>query len=529
MSIWVIETAGDFNRATLENVRVHPDSLAILAPISKDRNLALGHSVFDEFGRLVRLADGSIESEWISGTPKVLGRKFTVDLGMDRAISRVRILAGVSGQSQPEYFMRGYRLEASTQINPDFWRILAEERENVQLDVDTDSDSTWAVKNESGNYSPRLGRFVRLEIISQDRSNWVSLGELEVFGTGFVEEGTISGEFFTENPVNVGRIRWSQRTSESTRLALQFRSDLDPLEGRDSHNESDDHSNFLFQGTEPVTRFHYHGFLRTADPFSTPALQGLEVEYDPILVARDLSVEVIPDTVRKGDKARISCSATFHVESGDYGIDLIRFEELCLALEELRVNGEFLLHDETLDTGFRWACNPAEGSTVVELASDNRISEPATMELVGTALFLKNMTPIRLQVGSRQQAERDGYINWQNASETEVEAVGAPPELLGEVEADLGSFSPFRDENLSLRFVVGSLRGISEIVVQIFRLDGYRVRRLVQKGGAREYHFSWNGRDENGRIVGPGLYLYEISVVSGDNEVSRQGTFSVAY
>ena len=529
MSLWVVETADGFSRASLENVRVHPDSLAILAPVSKDRNLALGHSVTDEFGRVVRLTDGNIESEWISGTPKVLGRTFVADLGMDRAITRVRILAGVAGHSQPEYFMRGYRLEASTQINPDFWRILAEERENVQLDVDTDSDSTWAVKNESGDYSPRLGRFVRLEIISQDRSNWVSLGELEVFGTGFVEEGTISGELFTENPVNIGRIRWSGRTSESTRLSLQFRSDLDPLELRDSPIESDDHSNFLFQGAEPVTHFQYHGSLRTADPFSTPALQGLEVEYDPILVARDLSVEVIPDTVRKGDKARISCSATFSVESGDYGIDLIRFEELCLALEELRVNGEFLLHDETLDTGFRWVCNPAEESTVVELASDNRISEPATMELVGTALFLKNMTPIRMQVGSRQQAERDGYINWQNASETEVEAVGAPPELLGEVEADPGSFSPFRDENLSLRFVVGSLRGISEMVVQIFRLDGYRVRRLVQEGGAREYHFSWNGRDENGRIVGPGLYLYEISVVSGDNEVSRQGTFSVAY
>ena len=217
------------------------------------------------------------------------------------------------------------------------------------------------------------------------------------------------------------------------------------------------------------------------------------------------------------------------MEPGDYGIDFVRFGALCLEIKDLRVNGEFLQYDESLDSGFRWACNPVEETTLVELAIPDRVAESAELEVVGEALFLKNMIRIPLQVGSRMQADRDGYVNWQNVSVVEVEAIGLPLDLLEEVEVDPGLFSPFRDESMSFRFVVGSLRGTSEIVVDIFRLDGHRVRRLVQEGGARAYHFSWNGRDRNGRIVVPGLYLYEVRVVSGDSTVNRRGTFTVAY
>ena len=399
-STWVIETASDFSRATLNDVRIHPDSLVILAPLPKDRNLALGHPVMDEFGRVVPLTDGNIESEWISGTPKVLGRKFILDLGMDRAIWRVRILAGVGGQSQPEYFIRGYRLETSTQINPDYWRIFAEEPKNLKLDIDTESDSTWSEIDEFGNFLPRLGRFVRLELISQDRSNWVSLGELEVFGTGFIEEGTITGEFSSDVPVNVGRVRWSGNTPGSTRLELQFQSDMDPG-FPESQKGSGGFPDSLFQGIEPVTHFQYLGLLRTVDPFSTPALQRIEVEYDPLLVAREVSTEVIPDTVRKGEETTVSFSATIVVEPEDYGIDLVRFDQLCLEIKDLRVNGEYLQYGETLDSGFRWACNPVEESTVVELAFSDRIGESAELEVMGSALFLKNLNGY----GCRQEVE----------------------------------------------------------------------------------------------------------------------------
>jgi hypothetical protein len=85
-----------------------------LAMLPPDKNIALGEIARDDFGLRVPLADGEISlvaSEWISNTPNVFGRFFTVDLGRNRAITRVRVRPGQTALNQPEYFVRGYRIE----------------------------------------------------------------------------------------------------------------------------------------------------------------------------------------------------------------------------------------------------------------------------------------------------------------------------------------------------------------------------------------------------------------------------------
>ena len=87
---WNVEAAVDFSGATTQDVRVLDDSLVVLAPLPADRNLASDRRATDEFGRTVPLVDGTTETEWLSGTPNVVGRQFTVDLGLERLVSRVR-------------------------------------------------------------------------------------------------------------------------------------------------------------------------------------------------------------------------------------------------------------------------------------------------------------------------------------------------------------------------------------------------------------------------------------------------------
>ena len=527
---WTAERPADFRGATLADVHVHPDSLVLLAPLPSDRNLALGRRATDEFGREVPLADGSIESEWLSGTPKVIGRQFTVDLGLDRSISRVRVLLGVTSFVQPEYFMRGYRIQAATQTSPDFWRLMAEERSNLTLDVDTQADSTWRFEDDDGYPLPRLGRYVRLELISQDRSNWVSLGEVQVFGTGFAEEGEIIDEFLSVAPVNVGRVLWRAATPEGTQVQMAVRGADDEQAWAEWQDAGQAGADALFGGPEPVTRLQYRGTLRTADPYHTPSLQRVTVEYDPVLVAQGVTDVIVPDTVRKGERTTVSIGATVDVEVGDYGVDMLRLEGVCLEVEELLLNGVALPHDETLERGYRWSCAPAEERTLVELAFQDRIDVlSVAVEVVGEGLFLHDRVPIQVQIASVDQARRDGYVNWQNGPEVAVRALGLPPDLLSEIEVGPSPFSPFRDERLDFRFVVGNVRNASRMVVEIFSLDGRRVRRLVQEGRARAYHFEWDGRDRDGQLVGPGLYLYEIRVAAGDGGARQRGAIAVAY
>ena len=80
-------------------------------------------------------------------TPNVFGRYFTIDLGRNRAITRIRMRPGQTALNQPEY-MRGYRVEAAMANEVDIWRLLAEERNNFNLLIDTQLDSTWRVMNK---------------------------------------------------------------------------------------------------------------------------------------------------------------------------------------------------------------------------------------------------------------------------------------------------------------------------------------------------------------------------------------------
>ncbi len=180
----------------------------MLANLSTQKNIAAGMVAKDDLGLRVPLTDGDVSlgvSEWVSNTPNVFGRNFIVDLGVNRAITRVRVLPGQTAINQPEYFVRGYRLEAARANDSDLWRILAEAQTNISLTIDTLTDSTWSVRDLDQNDVSRQGRFVRFTITRQDRSNWVALGEIEVFAVGYEMEGLLTGQLSTSGPGWFGR------------------------------------------------------------------------------------------------------------------------------------------------------------------------------------------------------------------------------------------------------------------------------------------------------------------------------------
>ena len=204
----------------MEFVRVSRDMGLELEMLPPDKNIALGEVAKNDFGQRVPLTDGEISlvaSEWISNSPNVFGRYFTVDLGRNRAITRVRVRPGQTALNQPEYYVRGYRVEAALANEADIWRLLAEERNNLNLLIDTQADSTWRVLNDGMPIS-RTGQQVRFTITRQDRSNWVALGDIEVYAEGFEHRGNAMLQWNYDEPVNLGRVRWIAEETEGTRL-----------------------------------------------------------------------------------------------------------------------------------------------------------------------------------------------------------------------------------------------------------------------------------------------------------------------
>ena len=494
-----------------------------------DKNVALGEVARNDFGQRVPLTDGEISlvaSEWISNTPNVFGRYFTIDLGRNRAITRVIMRPGQTALNQPEYYVRGYRVEAAMADEVDIWRLLAEERNNFNLLIDTQLDSTWRVTSKDEPVS-RVGQHVRFTITRQDRSNWVALGDIEVFAEGFEHEGSAILKWSFEEPINVGRIRWQTQVFDQTvfRLFAKDRNDT-----RDWNTVYPMDQNGLFTGSEPTMSLEILGELTTADPFASPRWQQLEVDYDRTLVAASANGSVLPGRVDKGQSAEVTYSIELKVNDANYGVDRI-------LLDGAAVNVEYILIDGvTLENGndFSFYANDEDAQTEIRLKSGNRIDRDVIIRIVGQVLFLNEYYTITFRVGSSVQETSDGYLNWQNGREKSpgswtVKTEGQPGQLLSSVEVSQRPFSPYEKDALEFRFVVSNLNNPTDVVLSLYDLNGNRVRSVSQNGSARQYTIRWDGKSEGGLTVDPGLYLFEVEVRGSGDKGRRRGTCVVAY
>jgi hypothetical protein len=138
------------------------------------------------------LTDGDPSTEWrFNNKAEVLGEWIRVDLGGDR-------------------------LEVAAEDTPDDWVLVAQQIDNHLPTVDTTLDSTWLETDAQGQPLPVLGRSVRLKIMREDPPNWVSIGDIQVFGEGFRARGTFDSEVFGARCPIVSAVAQS---CDSSRLA----------------------------------------------------------------------------------------------------------------------------------------------------------------------------------------------------------------------------------------------------------------------------------------------------------------------
>ena len=79
-------------------------------------------------------------------------------------------------------------------------------------------------------------------------------------------------------------------------------------------------------------------------------------------------------------------------------------------------------------------------------------------------------------------------------------------------------------------FDVYLLTAATDISVTLFNLNGREIREIGMASTAGELVVTWDGTDESGDLVPPGIYLYRLFVDSDTDERKEQlGTIAVAY
>ena len=113
-----------------------------------------------------------------------------------------------------------------------------------------------------------------------------------------------------------------------------------------------------------------------------------------------------------------------------------------------------------------------------------------------------------------------------------VFATGTSIEALSEIALDSSVLTPNGDRINDELDIAFTLLGVEDTATEIgvYTLTGQRVRALVRgKLNKGFYAEQWDGRDDQGVLVPPGIYLLHIKVDADKEAVAQFRAVSVAY
>ena len=519
---WVQEGADSFSGGLFSGTEI--DSLGRVSLASfRGVNLALD-AVASSGPNTLRgsrsVTDGNTDTEWrFDNEVEVLGKWIRIDLGGDRGVGQVRLLPGKTVTQRPLFFVKGYRLEVAREATPDDWVLVAQQAENTRPTVDTSVDSTWIETSADGGLLPVLGRFVRLRLTREDPPNWVSIGEVEVFGEGFRSEGTFESEVFDAGqPVNFGKVWFAGQTPPGTILRVQFRTSADGEAWPEWHRVPAWDLAAVGDGValtepEPARFLQYRAVMETRDPLSTPRLMQVAVAFGEQLFARAVAGAIAPLRPVLGEETAFTY--TFDVEIGpeDLGFDRVHIG-LPGVVQQVRFDG-VVLSEGGYEVGW-----DDEGLRLV-LGAEHHVSRSGLLEVEFASVLLRPTLAVRAAVALGDS------VDWQNARPVEEDAwtlvgEGVVPRALPRAGVSVRP-NPFNAASgaAQIQIDLAKVQHPQALTVALYDLAG-RQRRVLwdgQPAAAGRKRLAWDGRDDSGRLVAPGHYLLRVEIDADRGDV----------
>ena len=275
--------------------------------------------------------------------------------------------------------------------------------------------------------------------------------------------------------------------------------------------------------------------LLSDDPDQAVELRSLHIDLEDPL-ANQLVGEIVPRQVQESGASQdftLYLHPTF--QGANRGFDQLLVElppGAELGLEEVSVGTE-----ADLKAGAGTAYSPAELLQVptapdslwlhLPLAVNQNAQELVALRFSGTFYLASNTFLASVGLGDRDQ------VVWQRVDAGDAtglaEGAGMTVQtpfdggLLGAVQEISNPFTPNGDginDAVEFAFPVFKIQGGKTLVMEVYELSGRLVQRLEQQveHAAGRQRLRWDGRDLQGKLTPPGLYLCKISMdVDADN------------
>ena len=494
--------------------------------------------------------------------------RITVDLGSIFQVNRIRLIAAGDSQYPDRLDVNSETVFIPTRRHALTGEPIAQVLENVSDTIDV-------------RFPPVEARSIGL-MLHRRTPKAVKVAELEIYGQGYVDQASYIGPFVDAGePAIWGNMRWGGRQDDGAEVRIRTRTGrtLDPNR----------YWRFTGRGAE-VTDLDADGQPLTATTYSLlkPGEEA-EITYDtdnwsfwtaPYDFADSSGAAILSSTPKPVIQVRVD-----FLSRGDYGgqLDFVEFTATQPPLAAT-VAGE--IHPVEVQLGstprFTYALVPTirgsqsgfdqvEISTpfgfagidtvrldravvddfelLVEQADSTRFAvqlpdrlgtadSGRLLEVVFRAPVLRYATRFQGWVrdsqrpGELPQRITAGDAAANLSSESLSVRTTLSDQLLGNLAAPT-IFTPNGDgsnDQAVFTFNLLQLTDTAPLNLVIYDLAGRPVTtRSESVAGSGRFRFEWDGRDDFGVTVPPGIYLYRIAVDAGKGEDAQAGTIGVAY
>ena len=490
--------------------------------------LRLTSNVLEE--RLHSMVDGDPSTAFEAKDVVATGILLVVDLGARFGVNHIRFFPRQAFKSD---FMKGYVLSINDgAFGADIIAASVEKLPDKTLVTVMAQDGSNSRDTIDVRFPLQYVRYIRLE--STQRFNW-EIDELEIFGSGFVPEADYLSEVFDmEQDALWGRLQWATEQvglPQRSRLIVRTRSGSGPSPDDEPDSWSPWSTPYRNSG-DPILSPAPRRYFQFSMAFESDGLEdGIAVDslafevFRPAL-AQAIVGEIWPQEVPVG----VDTSFVYTIEVTDAeGFDRLEIDTQApvRALRELRVDDQEIEFSEELGAkGLRVSFARQTGNRALQVVFDTAVLRYETV-FTGRLLDTTREGAIPQVIESGNAAPRFA------GDDLSVRVPLEGQRLVYQVSAMPAVFTPNGDginDYTTITYDLLYLTGQAPVALQIYDLARNQVAELPVAGsGSGRFQLPWDGRDAQGNLLLPGVYILQVEVETDNGTERSNSVVTIAY
>ena len=448
---------------------------------------------------------------------------FRIDLGERLGINRIKFFPRKGFE---EFLLKGYELllndgseeQKTLAGTPDFKVFRTEER-NLKPTVDLDVPL----------------QFVRfIEVKQLVRGEW-EIDEFQVFGAGFASTASYTSRVFDqEQPAIFGDITWArgsigEPTKTDAILSTRSGNTPDPSDSLSWSAWSSPYPAGVHTAIEsPAPRrfFQFHLLLKTSDILAAATVDSLAFEVSPAL-ADSLVGEIWPQNAMIGQNTPFTYAVRTVNSRGFNRLELKTMAPVDV-VRSVQIN----------ETDVEWEKTDTEDGAQISFP---RIVGNRTLRVVFENVALQYNTFFAGRVSDSQKPDNLSQVVTEGDAVSDFAAQGddlsveisVGKDLIHSMKVTPVPFTPNGDglnDEVLVTYDIVNLTGGALVAVEIYDLSGRRIKEIYSGlDPSRRYQRAWDGTDESGAKVLPGIYLMRVEIDADSGFESKTKIVPIVY